>query len=366
MIDDMRPRERKRAFLEGRDIDRLPGWYFPENYCGNLTGITMREYYLDPAKQIEAILATHTRWELDTVQTMFNIGLDLGTEMEFPENGYAVTSKTIDPTEKEIESWALDDPRTNPAPAVRTSWYILNELIDKLGETEKAEISVMVPGPFTMASSTIGTERFLKKLIRDPDYVHLLVGKLTDLIIEGVQALRGYDVIFWTGDPIASGSMIKPDQYRTFAKPYMTRIVNALKDVVPQNEHMLHMCGNTTKIWEDMADTGTQMINIDETIDFADARRRVGDRTRLVGHVAPMTMLIGSEEDVINDLKASIKDAWGAKRMLIPGFGDAPPMASPIKNFDALFAAHRKYAKWPVDPTGWDSKAPYQQKVTER
>jgi uroporphyrinogen decarboxylase len=347
MIDDMNPKERKKAFRDGRDIDRLPGWYFPEEYCSRLTGITMREYYLEPAKQAKAIIAAYDRWELDVVEMMFGIGMSFGTERAFPEDDYPVVVKTVDPTEREIEAWALEDPKTNPM--MRPNWQVLEELLDKLGETGKSEIVAMIPMPVTMAATTIGVERFLKKLIRDPDYIHLLVGKLTDLIVEALQALRGYDVTFWIGDPIASGSMLKPEQYRVFAKPYQTKVVDAAKAVVPQNAHMLHMCGNTTKLWEDMADTGAELINIDDSIDFADANRRVSDRVHLVGNVAPMTMLIGKEEDIINDVKACIRIAKEAKLLPVPGFGDAPPIASPAGNFDILYAAHRKYAKYPID-----------------
>jgi uroporphyrinogen decarboxylase len=175
------------------------------------------------------------------------------------------------------------------------------------------------------------------------------VGKLTDLTVEAISAIKGLDVLTWLGDPIASGSMLGTEQYRIFAKPYQRRVIEAVRAAVPQNDHMLHMCGNTARLWEEMADTGAKLINIDDSIDFADASRRIGDRVHLVGNIAPMTMLIGKADDIEKDVKRSIRDSARAKTLPIPGFGDAPPLSAPIENFDILYAALRKYAKWPLD-----------------
>ncbi|MDR1570947.1 MAG: hypothetical protein LBS32_00305 [Clostridiales Family XIII bacterium] len=348
MIDDMRPKERKKAFHAGRDIDRLPTWCFPQDYCSRLTGDKLRDYHLDPSRQVRAILAAHERWELDVVETVFNLGLDLGVKREhLEEDGYPTVVKTIDPSEKEIESWAIEDPRTNPQ--VRPSWQMLEELQDRLGVPDKAEIALLIPMPFTTAATSIGTDRFLKKLIRDPGYVHLLVGKITDLTVQAISALKGMDVMTWVPDPVASGSMLRLDQYKTFAKPYQARVMKALQEALPHNDHMLHMCGNTTKLWEEMADTGAKAMNIDDSIDFADASRRVGDRVHLMGNIAPMTMLIGSPADIEEDVKRSIRSSARAKTPPIPGFGDSPPLASPVENFDILYAALRKYASCPID-----------------
>jgi uroporphyrinogen decarboxylase len=98
-----------------------------------------------------------------------------------------------------------------------------------------------------------------------------------------------------------------------------------------------------------MADAGAKLINIDETIDFADASRRVGDRLHLVGNVAPMTMLLGSEEDVKEDIKRSIRESFGREQLPIIGFADGPPMTSKLENFDTLYASFREYTKFPID-----------------
>lgn len=348
MQDEMTPRQRKKAFREGRDIDRLPTWAFPQDYCSRLIGATLREYMTDTKTFLKGVLTADARWDFDVVEMMIPLGIDLGVERSMPEDDYGVVTKTIDPTEKEIESWGVEDVRTNPA--AQPGWERLEALQDALAAKDRAEISLMVSMPFTTAAMSLGTDKFLKKLIRDPDYVHLIVGKLADMIVQAVQAFKGLDVLYWCPDPVASGSMLSLAQYRTFAQPYTAKVLHALQEIAPHPDHVnLHMCGNTTRLWEAMADTGALLMNIDETIDFADASRRVGDRVHLVGNVAPMTMLIGSEQDVIEDVKRSIRDAAGGKALPIPGFADSPPLKSPVENHDALHRALREYAKWPLD-----------------
>ncbi len=345
MIDSMTPRERKKAIQEGRPYDRLQSWFTIEDVAAKLTGISVAEFHLNPGKQIAATVAAHQRFEPDVVETVLPAAGVLGHKMAFPEDRNPYVSETVVLEPHDLESKPLYDPKTHPIFA--DFWRILDGLFEKLGD--KTEIGILLGGPFTAAAQAIGVDNFLKKMKKDPDYIHLLVSAVTDVQITAVRALKGYPVQFDIKDPVASGTLIKPEDYRKFVKPYQTRLLKAMKETSP-NDHVLHICGNTSKILNDMAETGADIVSIDNILDLEFVKNEVGDKAAIMGNVKPTaTMLLGSEEDVVQDLKLCLKKAWNTPKSYVPAFGCGLPLGTPVKNLDALYTAFRDFGRYPVD-----------------
>jgi len=343
--DEMTPKQRKKAIRENRPYDRLQNFFTIEDTAYKLTGIKVSEFHLDPKKQVEATIAAHERFGLDVVETVLPTGALWGTKTEFPDYRNPYVSEHIELKRGDIKNFCLDDAKTHPAFA--NFWRILDELFARVGD--EAEVGVLVSGPFSGAASIIGVQNFLKLLINDPEYVHELVAQVTDIEIQVVKALKGYDVIFDIKDPVASGTMIKAQQYREFVKPYHTKLLGAMNGVSP-NAHSLHICGNTSRILKDMADTGAGLISVDNMMDLSFVKSEIGDRAAIVGNVKPTdTMLLGTEQDVADDLKDCIKKAWDSEKTYIPAFGCGLPLGTPVENLDALFAALREFGKYPIN-----------------
>jgi len=201
------------------------------------------------------------------------------------------------------------------------------------------------------AARIIGVDTFLKKLIRDPEYIHLLLGKVTDIRIDFIKATAGLGVFYDVKDPVSSGSLISRRKYLEFAKPYQTRIFAAMNEANPGQDHILHICGDSSKIWEDMVETGASVISIDNAMDLEDATRRVGHLASVSGNIKPAdTMLLGNPDDVEADYKSCLRKAWDAGKTHIPDYGCGLPLGTPLENLDRLFEVHRKYSAFPIDP----------------
>jgi uroporphyrinogen decarboxylase len=346
MKDDLTPKQRKKAIREGKPVDRLPNLFSVEDVAHKITGIKVSEFNLDVKKQIAATVAAYERFELDIVEVVSPAGGVIGNEMVFPDNSSPYIKAPLDLDEEALANINLVDAKTHPVFA--DFFRVLDGLIERVGD--KTEVGVLTPGPLTTAARAIGVDNFLKKMITNPDYIHLLLATVTDVIVASVRSLSGYDVIFDIKDPVASGSLLRPEFYRTFAKPYQTRLIKAMNEACPDNTHVLHICGNTSKIWEDMAETGASIISIDNAMDLEQVKQRVGDKISISGNIKPSdTMLLGTEQDVVNNLKSCLKKAYDAKKTYYPAFGCALPLGTPIQNLDVLYEAHRKYAKFPIN-----------------
>jgi uroporphyrinogen decarboxylase len=345
MRDEMTPKERKKAIAENRPYDRLQNFFTIEDTAHKLTGIKVSEFHLDPKKQVEATLAANERFGLDVVETIIPTGAVWGTKTVFPDDRNPYISERVDLKREDIKNYQLDDVKAHPAFA--DFWRILDELFARVGD--RVQVGVLVSGPFSTAAQIIGVQKFLRLVLKDPGYVHELVDKVTEIEVKAIRALKGYDVIFDIKDPVSSGTLIRAEQYRTFVKPYHTRLLGAMNETVPENAHSLHICGNTSKILKDMADTGAGLISVDNMMDLSFVKREIGDKAAIVGNVKPTdTMLLGTPDDVVADLKECIKKTWDSPKHYIPAFGCGLPLGTPIENLDTLFSALREYGRFPI------------------
>ena len=97
------------------------------------------------------------------------------------------------------------------------------------------------------------------------------------------------------------------------------------------------ICGNITRILNDLKGIPFDALSIDEKVDLGIAKKILGDDFRIVGNISPInTLLLGTPEEVkeecINALKCGVD-------LLAPGCGVAPE--TPTRNLMAMADAAR-------------------------
>ncbi len=132
--------------------------------------------------------------------------------------------------------------------------------------------------------------------------------------------------------------------FEEFAGPYITPVMQRIKGAgLPA---MLHICGKTHRLFEQMADTGADVLSLDQ-VDLAEARERVGDRVTLMGNVRPaQTLLNGTPEQVEAEVRECLEKALDSPKGFILASGCEVPLNAPFENVEALMAAARKYGKF--------------------
>jgi len=87
------------------------------------------------------------------------------------------------------------------------------------------------------------------------------------------------------GDSPAGPDLVSPDLYRRFALPYERRLAEEARRL--GCAYALHLCGNTTRILNDMISTGADALELDYKTDAALAHEKMKDRTTFIGNLDP-------------------------------------------------------------------------------
>jgi MtaA/CmuA family methyltransferase len=174
---------------------------------------------------------------------------------------------------------------------------IVLQAITQLRRRYESEVAVVssIVGPFTLGAKLFGFDNFFTWLITDPDYVHAIMEKLTDLAIRyaAAQVDAGADAIL-IGEASCSGMLISPDTYRDFVVARHARLCATIP--VPS---ILHICGRTAKHIPHLLNTGVTAYSFDEGANIEIVRPQLKGKIAMVGYVPTVgTLLDGQPEDV--------------------------------------------------------------------
>ena len=340
--EEMTPRERFNAVLDGRPFDRLPINLLLGDHASRVIGIRTSDYYRDPAKMIEAQVAAQKTYGHDLILASSSLLKDLGVKTVVPEDGLPYVVDNLIDDESDLE-------RLEPPDSHQRRRFInnLEALIDALGPD--IPVVVTIGGTLSTAAKLRGTANLLRDLYHNPELVHKILHFVVASIIPYINQACHLGVYFAVFDPVSSGSLISPKQYREYAFPYQQEIIAHIKRVGARS--MLNICGNTSKIWNEMADTGADWLSLDNTVDLDAAKHTVGGRVILDGNIRPAdTMFLGTPADAEANVKECLRKAYDNPGGFILGLGCGMPTNTPPANIHALVAAARKYGRYPLDP----------------
>lgn len=350
-LDQMTPNERLAAFFTGGEIDRLPTMPFVVSVAGKVARMTHREKRSCAKNQAGAQIACYEKYGLDGMTVEYGlhgIGHACGSVWNDPENGVpAIVDhylKDLNDLDKKLDLEMIL-PRND-------AWLQLNIdackiCVDAYGH--EVGVNISTPGPFTAAASLYPVEKLLKASRREPEKVHQLLRFCTDaikLVVEEFVKVKGGTFLC---DPIASGNIINEKAYREFVLPYTKEIVDFAHSL--GNGVGYHICGDTTAITEAMLESGCDMLSVDTKVNLAYAKKVAGNKVPLIGNVDPIeTMMLGTVEDVYENMKQNLRDAWDSPKGYIVSTGCDIPINGPLENIDAFMDGVRTLAKCPLDP----------------
>jgi len=347
--DEMTPKERMAAFAAGKEIDRIPCMPLIGEHACRLIGVTVSQYSHSAELMAEAQIAAFRKYHPDSVGIgpgLFGIAEAMGTGLKFPEDGMPYVSEPV------LQDYA-DFDRLSPADLHRDGRLPLYlEALKLINEQIGGQVVVgsSVGGPFTAAASLRGTENFLRDLRKNPEMAHRLLQLVTESALRYIDAVCDLGLKPSISEPTASGTLIGAKQFREFTKPYLKMYVDRIIERCGSGP-MLHICGNTTRIWSDMADTGATILSLDNEIDLAEAKEAVGDRVCLAGNVRPVeTLMKGTRDQVLTEAKECLRKAYDNPKGYILSSGCALPLDTPPENVMALMEAARICGKMPIDP----------------
>jgi len=170
------------------------------------------------------------------------------------------------------------------------------------------------PGEFTFQFLAFkrGKEQAMVDLHERPDFCHRMLEKALAITVETAAALTKIGVhCLYIGDTF--GGVIGPDHFREFCVPYARRLVSEMETRFGARRPLIHfhVCGNSTRLWELMADTGVDCIDPLDPLGGAevrDAKRRVGNRVSLMGGVNTVKLAHGTLQEVKADTQRCLRE----------------------------------------------------------
>jgi [methyl-Co(III) methanol-specific corrinoid protein]:coenzyme M methyltransferase len=130
------------------------------------------------------------------------------------------------------------------------------------------------------------------------------------------------------------GDVLSPRMFASLIQPHLQRIFAAL-----DSPKILHICGDTNLIVEQMADCGADAVSFDQKNDIAETRKKLGDDVILLGNLDPYNVLVeGTPEEIGGTVKEIIESGVNA---IWPGCDIWPTV--PRENMEALITATYKY-----------------------
>jgi len=226
-------------------------------------------------------------------------------------------------------------------------------------KNEHPELPLMVgiTGPFTLAGHLVDIGKLVKNMKIKPMDTEDMLDRVTDGIMYYTDKIQeaGADIIV-VNDPSAAPELIDPLSFKSSIKPRLKFLSQGIKI-----KKVLHICGATTPIIPDMADSGFDAISIEDKVEMAKAKELAkgggssrsmggfGARpamgptkvTKVAGNVSTAkTLFTGTPEEVKEEAKRALK---AGTDFLAPACGIAP--RSPLANIKALVEARDEFYK---------------------
>jgi uroporphyrinogen decarboxylase len=192
--------------------------------------------------------------------------------------------------------------------------------------------------PFSCAARIFGAEEMMLATMENPDNLKKLIEFSTELIWAVIEPILSHEDIQGAliADPVASGDLISPETFKNFAAPALKEIAGRIKD--KDKYVMIHICGDTSRIFEDILNIGPHCFSVDQKVDLKEAKEIFGGKVCIAGNVAPSgAFLSGTPEEVTNEASSCI-EAWGGGGGFILTLGCDFPKHVPIDNVKALMS----------------------------
>ncbi len=305
--------------------------------------VPLRDFYTDPQAMVKAQLALHQLVGQDVIaigSDNFYIAEGFGCQTtrdveEMPSLVQAPCSRI-----EQVYDLAVPDPHSDGRmPVMLAALRLAREAV---GE----EVALRSPGtgPFALASYLVGTQQWLLQIGLleagleggNEAAVHHALDLASEALIRfGIACWDAGADILHCGDSLASCNVISPASFQRFSYPYLKRVFAAWEAHGVQRK-LLHICGNSTPVLDLYADTGADMIEIDNVVDLGVAKQHIGERVAIVGNVHTVTELLqGTPADVATSAQRCIDQAGVGSGFLL-GSGCIVPRHSPIENVKAM------------------------------
>ncbi|MDN3510021.1 MAG: uroporphyrinogen decarboxylase family protein [Candidatus Jettenia sp.] len=344
--DEMTPKERLLAAIQGKEIDRLLVSPLILNFASKSLNLKVSDFCTNGKNMGDANIACFKKYRHDIVyifSTTSTLAEAMGTRMYFPEDDAPQVETPLIQVREDLKKLRPVDPEKDG----RIPVYLeaVKRCVDVIGND--VFIVPVIGAPFTTSAALRGTERFIKELYTDPELIHTLMKVATQSVKNLIDAYVKAGGVPVTVEPIATGSMISEKHFREFVLPYLKEVYSHIHSY--NLPGVLHICGKTKRVIQCMAESGADILSIDN-INLLEAKELVGEQVCLMGNLSPADgMLKGNPEIITAMVKDCIAKAADNPKGYVVATGCEVPIKTPHENMIAFLEAGRRFARLPIN-----------------
>lgn len=332
------------AALRGQWPDRVPVILHNFQMAAREYGITMGQYRRDPHALAGAFIHAVERYGYDGVIVdvdTVTLAEAAGVPVDLPEDAPARAHRGRLSGIREARELAPVDLRSSERIGV---WLEACRILVKHFGSAVAIRGNCDQCPYTLAAMIRGMDAWMAELL-DPDIeedMRLLLEHATAITEQFLVLMAETGVAMLSnGDSPAGTDMISPRLYRSFALPYEQRIVATAHGL--GKPYILHICGDTSPIIEDMIATGADGLEIDYKTDMELAHWRMHDRTAFIGNIDPSGVLALGTPAEVRAKTRELLELFADTPRFILNAGCALPPDTPAENLRAMITTAREF-----------------------
>jgi uroporphyrinogen decarboxylase len=347
--DRMTARERIKALLLNEPLDRVPFIPFFLGYLALNNHITLYDFFTKPHMALKAGLETMKAYPWASIRPALDWAdhgaWEFGGKISWPETDERMTPFTPEPL---IRNPDEVDHLQDPDP-LKTDWFRLfdsfNEIcIEKGFSAQLPSASIMSP-----MSSILGGTALIKWMIKYPEAVHRLAGKVLRFNMKLARiTLEKYgarNCSATTQVPLESNLILSPGAFEEFCLPYISKLHGLyLESGVLAT--MIHLCGDhkgNLNHWKEVPLPERTIFSVGDDMDLRETGDFLGKEFILAGNMSTTTLQFGTRAEVKEEAKRCL--GLGKTRpggfILMPAC-EWPPM-SPPENLEAVREALMEY-----------------------
>lgn len=293
-----------------------------------LTGTSIKENLTDSDKQYNTIKKIYERFKPDGVFTFMDLTVEaesLGLEIKFPEND---TPSVMEHSVK--DSVTLEKMKTNYK-GISGRMEVVIDTVRKMSENIPVKTGAYVIGPFSLAGELCGVNDLLLNTVMEPDFTHEVIDFAIEVISDYTNELfkAGADTVCVL-EPTAM--MLSAEQYTEFSRmPFQKLLEN-----VGNRPLILHICGNTTHLVDEMCKSGACALSLDSMVDLKEVIKQVPSNIELIGNLDPVEVFLNGDKKLVNKATKYLKEEMKDYPNFVLSTGCDLPLETPIENIDAF------------------------------
>lgn len=195
-------------------------------------------------------------------------------------------------------------------------------------------------GPLNIAGFLMTIPEFCVAVKTDPERVHRLLDKTTELVIRWLtaqaEAAGGVEGILLLDDICG---FFSEEEYLEFAHPRLKRIFDCFS--VPVKMFHNDNFGNRYTTFPYIAELGVNLFNFSHMADIGEAHRLLGPSVAILGNLPPLDLLTrGTPTEIIGAGKKLLAERPKSARLILSAGGGASP-GMPGENLRAMMEVRR-------------------------